>query len=85
VHPQSGTHFRIAGAQFGMDHIRQADQNQVYIRIVSQKLERSGNGDMTAMIAPHYIDCYSDVHCVEHVTVVGNCGSEGSLMATKKP
>ncbi len=85
MNSQARANFSLASAQFGMNDIRQADQNQVDIRIELQKLERSGNGDMTAMIAPHYIDCYSDVHCVEHVTVVGNCGSEGSLMAPKKP
>ena len=85
VHAQARPRLCVAHAQLGSNGIRQANQDQIDIRIILKKLERSGNGDMAAMIPPHYVDCYGYVHSLDHMMVVGNCGSLSSKMATKKP
>lgn len=42
--------------------ILQTNQDDIDFRIFAQKFERSGDGDMWAMITAHRINCDCDIH-----------------------
>jgi hypothetical protein len=56
---QPGARLGLVGFQFGADHIRQADQDDVDVRFLAQEVQRGPDGDMGTVIAPHGVngDC----------------------------
>ncbi|BBP04853.1 hypothetical protein TPL01_12640 [Sulfuriferula plumbiphila] len=55
---QARTGFATPRAQFGLDNILQANQDDIQIRITRKAFQCGGDGDMRPVVTPHGIDCH---------------------------